>query len=73
MRLSGKVMKKQNNNKVDLDPVDLPPDIIILLQCEVINRRAGLLYFSHAFCWRDHSGSSALFWVWLSGGTCEFV
>ena len=23
--------------------------------------------------WRDHSGSSASFWVWLSVGTCELV
>ena len=65
MRLSGKVMKKQNTNKVDIAPY-----IIILLSCEVINRRAGPLYFTHDFCWRDHSGSSASFRVWLSGGTC---
>ena len=74
MRLSGKVMEKQKN-KIRIKQIQIQIqiqrlNIIILLYCEVINRRVGLLYFTHAFCQRYHSRSSASFWVWLSSGTC---
>ena len=63
MCLSGKVMKNQKI-KIIIKQIQIQiqiqrQNIIILLSCELINRRAGLLYLYQAILWRDHSGSSA--------------